>query len=491
MKKSFVLFLIALLVLIAIVLIRSFSGGGTAQKGQVYDFYPDEMKLAQVMSGAVKLQTISYGRDKPTSKKALLAMHDYLQAQFPRAHAVLTREVVADYSLLYHWKGQVEGKGGGDKPILMLGHMDVVPIIPGTENDWQQPPFAGNIVDGFVWGRGTLDDKINVIGLLSAVEYLLATGFTPKRDIYFAFGHDEEQGGLDGAREIAKILKARNLEFEFLVDEGGLVADGLVPGISSPVAIIAPAEKGIVTLQLTARAKGGHSSMPADNSAIGILAKAIVALEENQFPRDFSHTANFLRSISDDVPLMQRIMFKNLWLFAPLIKASMQGDNAMQAAMRTTTAVTVISGGVKSNVLPIDARAKVNFRILPGETVASVKERVERVIDDPRIQVDFEDSGQVGMDPSPVSPTQGFGWQQLEAAIRDIAAPEKIVIAPRLLVAATDTRHYREVTPNHYRFAWLRAGTEDLGRIHGTNERISIQNLADAVRFYHRLLAGL
>ncbi len=476
-----------ILVLAIIVLVRTFIPSQTGAMGVVYDYQADRDKVAALMSKAVQYQTISFGRDKPVSANALLDFHAFLEQSFPFVHENLTREIINDYSLLYRW----QGSGSNEKPVLMLGHMDVVPISPGTQQDWQHDPFAGDIADGYVWGRGTMDDKINIIGLLQAAEDMLAAGIQPKRDIYFAFGHDEEQGGLDGAYEIARVLEARGLEFEFLVDEGGVVARNVIPDVEDAVAIIAPAEKGIVTLKLTAYGQGGHSSMPAPQSSIGILAAAIVKLEQDQFPRDFAHVRDFFTSFADELPFGQKLIMKNLWLFKPLVMRMFQHDPSMQALMRTTTAVTVINGGIKNNVLPISAYAKVNFRILPGETPDTVMARVIEVVDDDRIEVAFENSGQVGMAPSPVTPTQGFGWEHLTGAIRDTIAPERVIIAPRLLVAATDTRHYRKVTPNHYRFSWLVVDATDLGRIHGTNERIGIDHLANGVRFYHRFLSQL
>ncbi len=287
------------------------------------------------------------------------------------------------------------------------------------------------------------------------------------------------------------MLESRGVEAEFLIDEGGLVTSGVVPGVDVPLAIIAPAEKGIVTLELKARGAGGHSSVPPKQSSIGILAAAIASLEANQFPRDFSHTQQFLESVADEMGLVNRMVMKNLWLFKPVVMASLANDAQAQAGMRTTTAATVIAGGIKANVLPIDATAKVNFRILPGETPDTVRQRVIDVIDDARVSVDFDISGQRGMGPSPVSPTEGYGWEKITSAIRDTAAPQRIVITPRLLVAATDTRHYRNLTSNHYRFTYMALPVGDLGSIHGTNERIGVKTLNDTVRFYHRLMSGL
>lgn len=469
-----------------VLLARTFTPSVAQGVGEAFDFKPDSQRVVRLMSESVRFKTISFGRDKPTSARPLLAYHKYLEQQFPLVHQNLKREVVGDYSLLYTFEGS-----GDEKPVIMLGHLDVVPVVPGTQNDWRQPPFKGVVSDGFIWGRGTLDNKVNVVGLLEAAENMLARGITPKRTIYFAFGHDEEQGGMDGAMAMAKLLQSRGVEAEFLVDEGGLVTEGVVPGISDPMALIAPAEKGIVTLQLKVIGAGGHSSMPSEQTSIGVLAAAIAALEANQFPRDFSHTQNFLEAVADEMPFSARLVMKNLWLFKPLVIRGLTGDKQMEAGMRTTTAATMIAGGIKANVLPIDATAKVNFRILPGETPDTVRQRVIETIGDERVSVDFDGSGQRGMAQSPVSPIKGFGWERLTRAIRDTAAPQRVIIAPRLLVAATDTRHYRKVTPNHYRFTYMKLAPSDLGSIHGTNERISVATLNNTVRFYFRILSQL
>ena len=480
----------ALVLLLAVLLVRTFTPTADQSVGEAFEFRPDSDRVTRLMSQSVRFKTISFGRDKPTSTKELLAYHDYLEQEFPLVHKALKREIIADYSLLYTWQGR-EPVSDDNKPVILLGHTDVVPVVPGTETKWKHPPFEGVVADGFIWGRGTLDNKVNIIGLLEAAENMLQQGLQPKRTIYLAFGHDEEQGGIDGAKVMADVLLKRGVQAEFLVDEGGLVTQGVVPGIDAPMALIAPAEKGIVTLQLKVVGEGGHSSMPPEQTSIGVLAAAIAALEADQFPRDFSHTQSFLEAVADDMPFANRLVMKNLWLFKPLVMGAFEGDKQAQAGMRTTTAATMIKGGIKANVLPIDATAKVNFRILPGETPDTVRARVIDVIDDARVEVTFDGSGQRGMSPSPVSPTEGPGWQHLTSAIRDTAAPQRLIVTPRLLVAATDTRHYRKLTPNHYRFTYMQLAPSDLASIHGTNERISVATLNDTVRFYFRMMSGL
>jgi carboxypeptidase PM20D1 len=489
-KKRLLAIVAALVLLLTVLLVRTFTSSGDQSAGEAFEFRPDSDRVTRLMSESVRFETISFGRDKSTSAKQLLAYHDYLEQQFPLVHKTLKREVIADYSLLYTWQGAAP-LSDDNKPVVLLGHLDVVPVVPGTEDKWKHPPFEGVVADGFIWGRGTLDNKVNIVGLLEAAENMLRQGLQPARTIYFAFGHDEEQGGIDGAKVMADVLLKRGVQAEFLVDEGGLVTQGVVPGIDAPMALIAPAEKGIVTLQLKVVGEGGHSSMPPEQTSIGILAAAIAALEADQFPRDFSHTQSFLEAVADDMPFANRLVMKNLWLFKPLVMGAFEGDKQAQAGMRTTTAATMIKGGIKANVLPIDATAKVNFRILPGETPDTVRSRVISVIDDERVEVTFDGSGQRGMAPSPVSPTEGVGWQHLTSAIRDTAAPQRLIVTPRLLVAATDTRHYRQITPNHYRFTYMQLAPSDLASIHGTNERISVATLNDTVRFYFRMMSGL
>ena len=485
-RTKILLALSGLAVLLAVILLaRAFTQSADGAIGTPYAYQPDAQRLAQLMSQAVTYKTIAYPDERRMDGKTFLAFHRFLEQRFPLTHRKLKRETISRYSLLYHWKGT---GGGKDKPVILIGHLDVVPISPGTEDQWTHPAFKGVIDDEFIWGRGTLDDKINVIGILAAIEDMLKAGLAPKRDIYIAFGHDEEIGGARGAKQISRILEQRGVRCEFLLDEGGSIRNEIFPGFKTPVAIVAPAEKGIVTLKLTAKGAGGHSAAPPPQSSIGILAAAITKLEANPFPKDSSHMRQFLRALSDHMPWTQRFFINNMFLFEPIVMSRFDDVPAVQAMMRTTTAATIIDGGVKFNVLPIEAVGIVNFRILPGETLAGVKARVIEIIDDERIEVSYEG---VMSEPSPVAATEGFSWEQLTGAIRDSLAPEAIIIAPRLLIAATDTRHYRNLCANHYRYNGLRFSPGEIGMIHGTNERIRISNLKNATRFYHRLMSGL
>lgn len=275
---------------------------------------------AERLAGSLRMRTISSEDPAAFDAEAFEALHGYLESAFPRVHAQLRRETVASHSLLYTW----QGSDSSVNPILMIGHLDVVPVEPGAEGNWQQDPFGGRIADGFIWGRGAIDNKSTVVGTLEAVEMLLSEGFQPARTVYLAYGHDEEVGGAAGAREIAALLKARGVELEMVLDEGGVIAEGILPGISEPIALVGIAEKGFVTIELSARVAGGHSSLPPRQSAVGILSAAVARLEATPMgARLEGPTRQLFDRIGPRFPIVQRALFANLWLTGPLVLRSL------------------------------------------------------------------------------------------------------------------------------------------------------------------------
>jgi carboxypeptidase PM20D1 len=362
---------------------------------------------------------------------------------------------------------------------LLLAHLDVVPVDPATEAKWTHPPFAGAVADGFVWGRGALDDKAALVTQLEAVEHLLAAGFVPRRTVIFAFGHDEEVGGR-GARALCARLQARGDRIESVLDEGTLVLSGTVPGIARPVALIGAGEKGYLSVALTTRAPGGHSSMPPPHTAVGELARAITRLEDHPPPaRLIPAVREMFLSLAREGPFLLRLVMGSLWLTEPLLLRQLAGRPATNALVRTTTAVTMIEGGPKENVLPEAARAVVNFRVLPGETSETVRSHARARVGD-AVEVKLLEA--TLSEPSPVSPLDGPVYARLQRAVRQIF-PEAIV-APTLVLGATDARHYTALTPAVYRFMPFPITSEDLRRFHGTDERIAVATLPLAVRFY-------
>jgi carboxypeptidase PM20D1 len=442
---------------------------------------PIPVGAAERLAGSLRIATISAEDPAAFDADAFQALHAYLQASFPRVHSHLQRETVNEHSLLYRW----QGSNSSLKPILLIGHLDVVPVEPGTEDKWQHDPFAGRIADGLIWGRGAIDNKSAVVGMLEAIEMLLAEGFRPARTVYLAYGHDEEVGGANGAREIAALLKQRGVQIEMALDEGGVIGDGLLPGINGPVALVGVAEKGFVTIELSTTTAGGHSSLPARDSAVGILGRAVASLEEQQMSsRLEGPTRQLLDGIRSQLPFVQRAVFANLWLTRALVLRTLEENPATNAMVRTTTAATIFQAGTKDNVLPSYARAIVNFRILPGDSIASVVEHVRRVIDDDRVEI--KTVGRFSAEPSAVSSSESDSFRTLERTIRSVA-PDAIV-APYLVVVVTDARYYTSLSRNVYRFLPLRLTSQDLARTHGIDERIRIRDYEEAVRTYRQLV---
>jgi carboxypeptidase PM20D1 len=323
-----------------------------------------------------------------------------------------------------------------------------------------------------------------VLAILEAVELLVSRGFAPERTLYLAFGHDEEIHGLEGAKPIAALLEKRAVRPDFILDEGGLIVDGIVPGIPGPVAMVSTAEKGYVSVELTAKSAGGHSSMPPARTAIGRLGEAVAKLEKNPLPaRIDGAIETSLSYLAPEMPFGSRLFLANLWLFEPLVKAQFSQDPAGSARMRTTTAATVISAGVKENVLPSEARAIVNFRILPGDSVAKVLDHVRKTVG-PGIEV--KRAGRAATEPSPESSTDAPAFRMLQTTLAQVFPG--VVVSPNLLSGGTDTKHYQHLTQNVYRFLPYRAKDGDLERFHGTNERVAVDNYGEMIRFYAQLI---
>jgi carboxypeptidase PM20D1 len=444
-----------------------------------YEFKLDKTSFIERLSKAIQFRTISREQSMDSFEE-FLRFHKFLEESFPETHKALQKEIVGDFSLLFTWKGQNEQL----KPILLMGHMDVVPVDPQAEGQWTHPPFSGQVSDGYIWGRGTMDDKVSVIGILEAVEQLLAKRFQPQRTVHLAFGHDEEIGGQHGAAKIAALLASKKVELEYVLDEGGNITQGIIPGVSQPVALIGIAEKGYLSLELTVESAGGHSSMPPHDTAIGILSSAIHRLETTPFSTRLTEpTRKFLEFMGPELPWAQRIAVSNLWLFEPWIKKQLASSPVGAAMIRTTQAPTIFEAGVKENVLPAKARSVVNFRLLPGETIASATNHVRQTIGNSRIKIT---ALPIQADPSPVSDIASEAFRKLHSAIWQ--TEPSAVVAPALLVAATDSRHYTGLTKNIFRFLPITLSPEDTKRYHGTDERISVRDYERCVRFYAKLL---
>lgn len=446
----------------------------------------DETVAANRLSGAVKFATISYGSGQPIDTAAFRGFHAFLATSFPRVHATLRLEKVADLSLLYTWVGADTLA----PPVVLMGHMDVVPVTESNLKEWTHGPFSGDVADGYVWGRGTMDDKVTVLAVLEAVEDMLARGVRPARTVYLTFGHDEEVGGRYGARAIVDTLVRRGVKPALVIDEGGVMATGAIPGVDGLAAVVGIAEKGYLSLKLTAKAAGGHSSMPTERTAVGALSRGIAALESNQFPYVLDGpTRGMLEAMAPYSSFGRKMVLANLWLTGPLVTKMLSGTPTSAAMLHTTTSPTMLSAGIKDNVLPPEASAVVNFRIRPGETQQTVMARVKEVMNDTMIVVEPTDSART--DPSQVSNPDSPAFRLIASTVRGMAPGESVPVLPYLVGGGTDAKYWGPHSANVFRFLAVPLGQGDLTRIHGVNERMSVKGYATAVTFYVQLLSQL
>ncbi len=466
-----------IIILITIIFVRSYLFHD--RKEAIKETYKPSpvMTAANKLSEAIKIQTISYLNTEQTDWDAFRSFHKLLEKQFPKLHDQCERTIINQYSLVYHWKSN--HLNSDKKPILITAHMDVVPVEEETENDWVYPPYDGRIADGYVWGRGALDIKIHLIAIMEAMEQLIKEGVTPDRDIYMAFGHDEEIDGMQGAYQIADYFAKQGLTFELVLDEGGFVSDDILEGINKPIALLGIGEKGFANIRLAVTREGSHASMPAKHSSLGILAQALCRLEKYSCkPKLIPPVKEFLNGIGPYMKGMNHVIISNLWLFQPLFLKFFSKTNIGGALLKTTVAVTMAQGSPAPNVIPQKSSAVINCRILPGETGNDLMKYLKKVLKG--LPVVLEPL--VLDEPSKISRTDTDAYSFLEKLIQKYC--KEAVVVPYLVMASTDARKYEAVSENIFRFTPFIIQGEDTDRIHGTNERISIENINRCVDFF-------
>jgi carboxypeptidase PM20D1 len=469
---------LALLLGITVLIVRALS-----LKSQQFPVAPIEHpavneKAVERLAGALRFRTVSAPGD--FRAESFQSLHQYLADQFPRVHSQLQREVVAECSLLYRWAGS----DPKSQPILLMSHLDVVPVPEMELPRWTHSPWGGAVADGYVWGRGAMDVKCGALSQLEAIEHLLGQGFQPKQDIYLAFGHDEEVGGNDGNLQISLMLRQRGVRFRFVLDEGGVIVEGAMPGLHSPLALVAVAEKGYATVQLSVDVEPGHSSMPPAHTAVGILAAAVTKLEDKPLPASLSGPVGLmLDTIAPEMDFTPRVLLANRDVLSPVLLQRFAQSPALNALTRTTTAATVFQGGRQENALPGHAEALVNFRLLSGDLPELVLAHVRQVVDDERVKCELRSGA---LPPSSISDHRSADFLTLQRVIRQVF-PD-VVVAPGLAVVATDSRHYEGISENIYRFLPVQVQVDDLKRIHGIDERISVENYRRMVEFMILLL---
>ena len=441
-----------------------------------------EKTAAEHLSQAVQFKTISH-KVEMHDAEALDSLLKFLENTYPTFHLSVKKEIVSTHTLLYKWQGTEADL----KPVMYLGHLDVVPIERATEDLWKYPPFSGKIADGFVYGRGTLDDKCTVIGLLEAAEMLAIEGFKPKRTIYFLFGQDEEIGGGQGSKIVADRFKKEGHEFEMIWDEGTVIGKGLVPGMKNEIALIGIAEKGYVSFNLTCNMPGGHSSMPPKNSAISTLNRALVEIADNPFPYKISKPIEgFIEFIGPESPFLNKLAFSNKWLFEPLIFNSYAASGSGRAMIQTSMSATIVKAGVKDNVIPTKAQAVVNCRILPGENLETTLTYLKKVINDTTIKITVQE---IQQNPSFSSDYNNAYFNTIGRVVKTIYPESNI--SPFLMLGATDSRHFDGVCNKIYKFAPFVYQAEDLKLLHGINEKISVENFNKGIQIYYLSLKNI
>ncbi|NLY35781.1 MAG: M20/M25/M40 family metallo-hydrolase [Tissierellia bacterium] len=433
------------------------------------------MKAAERLSGAVKFKTVSYSDYEKMDFAEFSAFLSYIEKSYPEVFSRLEVKRVGEYNLILRFPSGSSSK----KPYLFIAHYDVVPAI--EEEGWPHPPFSGAIEEGKIWGRGSFDDKASMIGLLEALELLLGENFIPCRDLYFAFGHDEEVGGVRGAVEIAKYFKEKKLSFEAVLDEGGAVSSGSALGIEGDVAVVGLAEKGSSTLRFTFSGDEGHSSTPPKHTSIGKMAAFIKDVEDHpRQARLIPSVEAMLRGIAPYKNGFESRVLSDPDKYFFILKRILSKNKQTAAMLRTTVAFTMTEAGQAQNVLPRTASCVANVRVLPGDSFEEIMAWFYSFKHDFKIDVLLKEEGTTD------SSVKSRFYTQLEACIHR-HFPEALP-TPYLVTGGTDSRHYKDIVDNSYRFLPCRVTEEELSRMHGRGEYISIENLNKMIEFYADLL---
>lgn len=434
-------------------------------------------QVAEHLAAAIRCPTAPLDDTGTPDPDAFRQLHKMLADTYPLVHQQLQHEVMNEYSLLYTWPGSQPDL----EPVMLMAHQDVVSAPP---EGWTHPPFAGDIADGFIWGRGTLDIKNQLISIMAAAEILLQQGYQPERTILFGLGHDEETGGVNGCKIMGELFKERGIRLAGIVDEGGGIIAGMAPGVRGPVALIGVSEKGYLTVEFTVKGSPGHSSTPPPQTAIGILAQAIARLENHPMPTRLRRLRSLYHGIGRAAPIYIQVAFANVWLFSPLLKRWLVPNPEINASMRTTTAVTIIQGGIEDNTVPAEAKAIVNFRLLPGDTIADVLQHIKKVVRDERVQ--FSPVPGKFNEALPVSAHTTTAYNGLKQVIRQVF--DNPPVAPFVMLGGTDCQHFVPVCDHIYRFTSLLMDESFRGLEHGIDERIPVEGMARMVTFYAQLM---
>lgn len=471
--------LAVLLLLIAVILIRTlmFKPYPVA-KIAPKEIKLDEEKIIADMADMIRCKTVSNRDESLVDRAEFEKFEALMKERFPTVYANCSFEKVGLTGLMHHIKGKSD-----KNPTVLMAHYDVVPV---EEELWTVPAFDGMIKDGKLWGRGTLDTKGTLCGVMEAVEMMLKNGYVPENDLYLCFSGEEEIDG-KSCPEMVSVLEKRGIQPAFVLDEGGAVVEKVFPGVSKECAVIGVGEKGGLNIKLSMKSKGGHSSTPPVKTVLGSLSKAVVAIEKKPFTRQLTPpVAGMFDVLGRESTFVYRMIFANLWCFLPVLDlvCKMSGGE-LNAMMRTTVAVTRMEGSKAYNVLPAKGSVGLNLRLMGKDNIESACDYLKSVIKNEDIKLEVVN----GMNPSIYSDTKCEAWDKLKATIEQ-TWPGALV-SPYLMMACSDSRHYCRITDKVYRFSAMRLSKEERGMIHGNDERIPLETLIKTVEFYVRLLEVL
>ncbi len=469
--------IVALISLVIFMLVRTaLFGRGRPKTAAAAGRKPDAAlteRAAESLAMAVSIPSVTGDEEQ------LNAMTEFLKKRYPNVMSTLGMLSLDGGSMLLRWRAP---QRSDSLPVLFCAHLDVVP----AGDSWTEPPFEGIRRDGKIIGRGAVDCKGTVIALMEAVSTLIDEGYFPRRDIYFAFGHDEETGGKQGAKEIAQLLSRRGINFDLVLDEGGYICEGFMGHENFAAALVAVGEKTSCNFKITANARGGHSSMPDKHTTVGILAEALCRIESSQ-PRCnlLPVVKKYLRRAAPFMPFLQRFMVCNMFIMRPFLSLVFKNDPSVAALFRTTIVPTQTQGSDAPNIIPAQATAVVNARLLPGDSLQSITKHLTDLVGDLPVTVTCESEHES----CGVTSTKSHMYQLLCKTVTDIYP--RVVCLPTLLTGGTDSVHYSALSQCIVRFMPFIFGDEEVAGIHAGDECIRESTLGLAIELYMAFIKKL
>ena len=470
------LILILIAALLAVILVRTALFRPKEEKEESFEEIDFDREAAlRALAALVRCRTVSSTKREEEDDAEFEKLIALLPALYPNVFRVCTLQRLPDRALLFHWKGREEGK-----PAVLMAHYDVVPV---EEENWDVPPFEAIIRDGAMWGRGTLDTKVTFNGVLSAADNLIAQGFSPRNDIYFAFSGGEEVNG-PGAVHIVDYFAEHGVDPELVIDEGGAVVEDVFPGVKEPCGLVGIAEKGMMNLEFSVASSGGHASAPKPHTPVGVLSAACARVENHPFRLHFTRPAlEMFDTLGRRSSFAYRMIFANLWCFGWVLDLiCRKSGGELNALLRTTVAFTQMQGSKAPNVIPPAASMVANLRLNPQDSVRGALGTIRSTVKDPNVELRVINS----FEPSPISRTDCEGWERVRRAVA--GTWRGCIVSPYLMVQCSDSRHYRKLSDRVYRFSAMDLTKEERASIHGNNEHIRLETAQRAVEFFIRVM---